>query len=229
MQLEEQLSQDIKDLLEKMTSFVGLKRIINKVTDSNTKAELKEFKDLLIKMLTSYSNLTKILESAKQLLTNSVLINIDEFIKIKNYGSGFNVTTCSDCKKDLQKSWRTENVIVFYCGHIVHEHCAYKDDKTGDIVCKICRSNEIEDSITSIGGGKKKKEKENEDENVNELNDKIEKNEDKKEMFRKLKNFDKKSHQKSKILIDNSIDCLKNEIAVKKRKDKEKKKRKKSD
>ena len=229
MQLEEQLSQDIKDLLEKMTSFVGLKRIINKVTDSNTKAELKEFKDLLIKMLTSYSNLTKILESAKQLLTNSVLINIDEFIKIKNYGSGFNVTTCSDCKKDLQKSWRSEDVIVFYCGHIVHEHCVYKDDKTGDIVCKICRSNEIEDSITSIGGGKKKKEKENEVENVNELNNKIEKNEDKKEMFRKLKNFDKKSHQKSKILIDNSIDCLKNEIAVKKRKDKEKKKRKKSD
>ena len=246
-QLREQLSQDIKDLLDKMTSYVSIKRIINKVTEESNnmrkqQAEFKEFKDLLSKMLASYSNLTEIMESAKQLLTNSILINVNEYIRIKNSGSGFYVKQCSDCKQDLVSSWRNENVLVFYCGHIVHEHCGFRDDTLDDVVCRICRSNEIEDSITGAVMYKVKKNKNDVNENKtisddNGDNDNVNNNnyhyphtqvgrtyEDKKEMFRTLREFDKRFHQYSKNLIDNSMQCLLKEIEAKRKKEKEKEK-----
>ena len=232
-QLKEQLSQDIKDLLETMTNYVGIKSIINKLTEeSNSRdkqqAEFKEFKDLLMKMLASYSNLTEILESAKQLLTNSVLINENEYIRLRNSGNGFLVKQCGECKEDLIKTWRTENVLVFYCGHILHEHCAYRDEKLDDFVCKVCRKNEIEDSITSMSDkDKKKKEKDTEEEEEKEseemisMNVKAEKSEDRKEMLKRMKDFDKRNLENTRVLIENSMLCLKDEQNKKKEDTKE--------
>ena len=48
--------------------------------------------------------------------------------------------------------------------------------------------------------------------------------EDKKEMFRTLREFDKRFHQYSKNLIDNSMQCLLKEIEAKRKKEKEKEK-----
>ena len=79
-ELETMLSMNIKDLLEKMTSYVSIKKIIEKVTEKKNNAEYREFRELLDKMLNSYSNLTKILDSAKQLLHNSVIINEKDIV-----------------------------------------------------------------------------------------------------------------------------------------------------
>jgi hypothetical protein len=216
-----------------MTNYVGIKSIINKLTEeSNSRdkqqAEFKEFKDLLMKMLASYSNLTEILESAKQLLTNSVLINENEYIRLRNSGNGFLVKQCGECKEDLIKTWRTENVLVFYCGHILHEHCAYRDEKLDDFVCKVCRKNEIEDSITSMSDkDKKKKEKDTEEEEEKEseemisMNVKAEKSEDRKEMLKRMKDFDKRNLENTRVLIENSMLCLKDEQNKKKEDTKE--------
>jgi hypothetical protein len=149
------------------------------------------------------------------------------------------VKQCSDCKQDLVSSWRNENVLVFYCGHIVHEHCGFRDDTLDDVVCRICRSNEIEDSITGAVMYKVKKNKSDENENKatddgGGDSDNMNNNynypytqvgrtyEDKKEMFRALREFDKRFHQYSKNLIDNSMQCLLKEIEAKRKKEKEK-------
>ena len=202
------LSVDIKELLEKMCSFVSIKRIVNKVAESSKEATLREFKELLLKMLNSYSNLTKILDSAKQLLSNSVIINENELIRLSNKGNEIILRKCDQCHKEFKKSSKNENIIVFKCGHLMHESCVA--DENEELECKICRKNEIDSSIVTIRSrGSSKINRDNDSNNTSSTNfksdDDEEKSEEKKEMFHKWRAFDKRNLQMKKMLIDNSI------------------------
>ena len=205
------LSVDIKELLEKMCSFVSIKRIVDKVSESSKEATLREFKELLLKMLNSYSNLTKILDSAKQLLSNSVLINENELIRLSNKGNEIILRKCDHCHKEFKKTSKNENIIVFKCGHLMHESCVA--DENDELECKICRKNEIESSVATIRSrGSSKISRESDSNNTSTTNfksdDDEEKSEEKKEMFHKWRAFDKRNLQTKKMLIDNSINLF---------------------
>lgn len=77
--LYQTIMKDIKDLMEKMCSFVSIKHILDIVSEKNKNAGFKEFREILIKILGSYSNLSSILNQAKHLLTNLVLENENSF------------------------------------------------------------------------------------------------------------------------------------------------------
>ena len=71
--LNQLISNEIKELIEKMCSFVSVTQILNFVSEHNKNAGIKEFRELITKLLGSYSNFTSILYSTRSLLTNAIL------------------------------------------------------------------------------------------------------------------------------------------------------------
>jgi WD40 repeat protein len=145
-ELNKRISQDIKDILEKMCSYVSIQKIITNVTEKYKQAEFKEFKKLLLKMLSSYSHLKNILISAKNLLANSILYNVIELKKLNHRGNRYNLYKCDQCSR-LFNHMSDEAILVFGCGHKCHMKCVGNDDS--DVICNICRRNEIENSVTN--------------------------------------------------------------------------------
>jgi hypothetical protein len=145
-EFSKKLSGEIKDILEKMCSYVSIQKIIENVTENYKNAEFKEFKKLLLKMLSSYSHQKNILISAKNLLANSVLYNVIELKKINQKGNKYNLYKCDQCSK-LFNHIADEAIYIFRCGHKCHIRCSGNED--GDVICIICRRNEIESSVSS--------------------------------------------------------------------------------
>ena len=212
-EVEATLSNDIKELLEKMCSFVSIKGIIDEVTKRFKTAEFREFKELLLKMLYSYSNQTKILDSAKQLLSNSVIINENDLIKLSMKGNDFVLKNCDICGIDFKKTTKKENIVVFKCGHIMHQHCSALENDEG-FECKICRKNEIESSVSTYSRSTSRSSDTNDISNNPNSNlimdDNEERSEEKMAIFHKLKEFDKRNLQTKKMLIENSINLFRN-------------------
>ena len=101
-------------------------------------------------MLNSYSNLTKILDSTKQLLHNSVIINESELIRISQKGNDFILRSCDICHQDLHLISKKGNILVFQCVHLMHECCVVNKEDNEMVECKICCKNEIDSSIITI-------------------------------------------------------------------------------
>ena len=101
-------------------------------------------------MLNSYSNLTKILDSTKQLLHNSVIINENELIRISQKGNDFILRSCDICHQDLHLILKKGNILVFQCVHLMHECCVVNKEDNEMVECKICCKNEIDSSIITI-------------------------------------------------------------------------------
>jgi hypothetical protein len=146
--LQKRLSGDIKETLEKMCSYVPIKAIITNVTEKYKEAEFKEFKNLLLNMLLSYSHLKNILISAQNLLANSILYNVIELKKLNQKGNKYNLYKCDQCGR-LFNHINDEPVYIFGCGHKCHSNCAVLIGE--EYNCNICIKNEIENSVTNPG------------------------------------------------------------------------------
>ena len=150
------LSVQIEVILKQMCCYISIKKIIEQITYNFKDVQFKEFKELLVKILSSLSHMTGVLNSAKGLLENSVNFSIMELTKMKNKGGKYKLDLCDVCNKPFQYNSR-EMIYAFACGHKEHEKCAV--EVNGDIVCEKCRKNEIsiflfkkdkEDTIKSI-------------------------------------------------------------------------------
>lgn len=141
------ISDEIKSLLEKMCSYVRIYDIISNVTDKYRNAEFKEFKALLLKILSSYSHQKNILQSANNLLSNSVLYSVIEQKKLNSKGCPINIYKCDQCEK-LFNQITDESIFSFFCGHKFHLACCLQNG-TNEPICEICRKNEF-DYVSSI-------------------------------------------------------------------------------
>ena len=133
--------------MEKMCSYVSIKRILDVVTEKNKNAGFQEFRELLIKILSNYDNLSSIFKSARNLLSNLILQNEGSFQILNSKGELLNIDKCDKCKKGFNKSLNNnkENILIFLCNHIFHRTCI-KDIKTEfgkEPVCPICSEHEI--------------------------------------------------------------------------------------
>ena len=148
-ELNKNIIKNIKDLMEKMCTYVSINRILEVVTDQNKNAGFKEFKDLLIKLLSNYDNLSSILVSARNLLTNLILENEYSFQVLNSKGELLNVEKCDKCQKKFIKNLNNkENILVFLCNHTFHRNCV-KDTITEfgmESLCPICSSLEISEN-----------------------------------------------------------------------------------
>lgn len=96
-------------------------------------------------MLSSYSHLKNILFSAKNLLANSILYNVIELKKLNSEGCRYNLYKCDGCSR-IFNYLSEDNICVFGCGHKYHLLCA---EAKAEMICHICKKNEIENSVTN--------------------------------------------------------------------------------
>ena len=134
--------QEIKDLLERMSSYVSISRIIEVVTEKNENAGFKEFRELLIKILNNYDNLSSILLSARRLLTNLVLENEYSYQSLILKGELLHLDKCHKCHKviDINEKNKGE-ILAFLCNHCYHKTCVTQYKRVYE--CPICRELEI--------------------------------------------------------------------------------------
>ena len=145
--LENLIKSSIENILKKMCLFVSINQIIETVSKKNQNAEFKEFKDLLVKMLRSYGNFSKLLGHTKLILKKHIDENFENLYFESNKGNLFPLQKCDSCQKKFELS-SIETVFAFHCGHKYHKKCTDKDENDNPS-CTICKRNEIESLLLS--------------------------------------------------------------------------------
>ena len=209
------ISNNIKELMEKMSSFVSIKSILDAVSEKSKNAGFKEFRDLLMDILSSYSNLSNILFSARNLLTNLVLENEHYFQILNSKGELLRFKKCAKCQQSLNKNNNNnEKILVYNCNHIFHKDCVYKSNnmelEKDEISCPICSELEFEQNYDK---GKLSLIKNNNSvisERINEKNSRFQVNlgVSARKTLQKLERYDDKNLEKHKLMINNSITVL---------------------
>lgn len=196
-----------RKLLEKMCNYVSIKDLFDVVFEEYKEAEFKEFKNFLLKMLSSNDNQQNILSSASRLLKNHIFLGLKELKELNISGNELEINKCDECKKYFKKDLNSqEKILVFKCHHFTHEACSFQDEEGR--ICPICRRNEIESSVGTSSLYNKtsnviNKNKYNDEEvesnivNIDQLT---------KKMIFKLKVLDNLNSQQNKGLIDNLRD-----------------------
>ena len=214
--LHENISKDIKELMEKMCSYVSIKRILEVVSEKNKNAGFKEFRDLIIGILSSYSQLTTILDSARNFLSNLVFENEQNFQILNLKGKFLNTKFCLRCLKRFSNDLNNkEKIIVFNCNHIFHKNCISKNikEKENEFICPICSKLDFVDEDkeklslikrkTSIIPIKKEVKNKKFQIDVGALA---------KKTLEKLERYDEKDMEKHILMINNSIKIKKSGV-----------------
>lgn len=102
-------------------------------------------------MLNSYSHQKNILNSANNLLANSVLYNVIELKKLNSKGIRLTLYKCDYCEK-LFNHISDEPIFGFFCGHKFHLKCCTVENS--NLTCEICKKNEFDyyENEMKVGG-----------------------------------------------------------------------------
>ena len=143
--ISDTISEQIDSLLKKMCLYVKMKEILEFVILNYKASKYIEFKNLIIKILQSFMRYTKVLGSAKVLLSNSIIYNAKNFYKVRGEGRLVTLEKCDSCRRKFAKG-SNEKIILFQCGHKIHSKCNYKELQmvNGEPVCMICKKNDFE-------------------------------------------------------------------------------------
>ena len=201
--------------MEKMSSFVSIKRILEFVSDKNKNAGYKEFRNMITKILGSYSNLTNILYSAKNLLTNLVLENELDFQSLNFKGEPLNAKKCAKCKIAFNKNMK-EKILIFNCNHAFHKECIPNKNIGHKIEydCPICTELEFnqydnkDESSLIIKNNSIFQEKETGINNKLQVNVSLSAS----KTLKKLERYDDKDLEKHKLMINNSVVVLRDKF-----------------
>ena len=210
--LHDNISADIMELMEKMISFVGIKRILEEVSEKNKSAGFKEFRTILMEILNSFSNLSNILSSAKNLLSNLVLQNEHYFQILNLKGELLTANKCAKCQKVFNKNLSNKDkILVFSCEHVFHKECIYQGKiEYGKIYsCPICTELEF-DQYDDKGQTSLIKENNSiiPEKNIKDNKFQVNISVSARKTLQKLERYDFKYLEKHKLMINNSITVL---------------------
>lgn len=139
------ICRNIKEILEKMVSYVRIQEIIDNVTCNYKQAEFKEFKKLLVDVLSSYSHNKSILVYATKLVELSLGSIFEEYNELLGKGNHYCLDCCDDCKGKFDKR-NKKYIYLFRCGHKIHDSCTFVlRDRI--VLCPACKSVEDQNSI----------------------------------------------------------------------------------
>ena len=194
-QLHQVLMEEIKDLTEKMCSYVSIKRIIQVVTDKNKDSGFREYKDLIMKLLGIYSKSSEILFSVKNLLTSLILEDEKSFQEYNIKGKTIN-EQCDKCHKELM----TDKIFIFNCKHMLHKECIniQYTEYGKEAICPICPATEIEKKNNND-------EKSLVTQSLNLIDEKKVQSYMAIRIAQKLNNYDKKDLDKNELMIRNAL------------------------
>ena len=152
------LDKGVALLLNEICSYVRIQELIKYVTENQKKAQYKEYKAILEKMLRNNNSFDRVLQSVMIILKNSIENSESKRKEVTSKGNNYNIKKCDVCNKFFKNS-RDEIVYFFGCGHQSHDKCCYKKkinySKKNIIIneydenfipeCEVCRKNRIED------------------------------------------------------------------------------------
>jgi hypothetical protein len=98
-------------------------------------------------MLYGYTNLYKIFEIERKLIRNSFGGELKIYHDISLKGNFYYINKCDECEENFVEN---DIISLFKCGHQFHLICCLKEEN--DLICPICRNEEIQSSITSFKG-----------------------------------------------------------------------------
>ena len=145
-ELYQTILQDIKEFMERMYSFVSIKRILEVVTDKNKNYGISGYKDILLKILNAYGNSTNILFSVRHLLINLVFQTQQNFQDCNLKGKVLK-NKCDNCQKEFnQEIINKKKIFRFNCDHTFHKDCiSIIDTKFGkEAICPLCQNFDFE-------------------------------------------------------------------------------------
>ena len=141
----------ITEILEHMSTHIGVIPIIEIVSDRFHNAGFREFRKLVLDVLYVFQKSISYLKKTLVVFQNTVKFSTKELVDVLSKGTeikiGFrsNEVFCSSCNAELGMAFKTEeynfnNLIAFQCGHVYHVDCAASENR--EKVCLICRQNE---------------------------------------------------------------------------------------
>ena len=207
-----------------MCSYVSIKRIIEVISEKNKNERFKEFRELLMNILSSYRNFTNILDSARNLLGNLIFENEKNFQNLNLTGQLLNSKHCMKCRKIFNKNLDcNDKILIFNCNHSFHKNCISEKfiENEKEIFCPICSELEFINNEDKGSSLIKK--------NISVIHEKNKKNSDfhnfhinvsssAKKTLNKLEKYDKSDLTKQKLMIDNTINILKDQYRYLKKK-----------
>ena len=212
--LNQLISNEIKELIEKMCSFVSVTQILNFVSEHNKNAGIKEFRELITKLLSSYSNFTNILYSTRSLLTNAILRDEHSFQTLNFKGELLNVKKCDLCKKEFKEvQGKKEFLMVFNCNHVFHKECITnnKSNNKKNLECPLCMEIEFDDGDKRGKSLINKNSVKIEQENTEKSKFQVKVGASARKILQKLEKYDDRSLEKHVLMINNSITVLKDQ------------------
>ena len=203
----EQLIKDIRETLEKLCSYVDIKKILNLISEKNKNRGFEDFKDLIMKILFNYGRERQIFQSTKNLLTDLIFKNEKTFQVMNQEGELLDLEKCHQCKKNFEEQTSKSSILLFKCKHIFHFECAKRERTENgiEIICPICRELDIEQEINTKNSliMRKSIKLVNNFSSKKELPTNISAN--KQNIIKKLKRFDLKLKTKKRISIENNL------------------------
>ena len=133
-------------ILDKMSDYITLDLLVEIIANNCNEGKIIEFYTFLDKSFFSFRRTETILESGKNLMSTSILIQYDDFGKIKTEGQFvvINKNRCDFCKNNLTK-FNSFSMKMFECGHRYHLSCCAEENQVK--VCYICTKEEIGDNL----------------------------------------------------------------------------------
>ena len=206
--IQNDIVQKIKDLMEKMCYYVSITRIMNVVSERNKNAGFKEFRELIMNILYNYSSQTNIFISTRNLLSKLVFENEGIFQTLNQEGELLDIDKCDQCKKEFNKNFMNkEKIIVFNCKHILHKSCAMQESTEYgyEQICPICNSLEIQNISNKGKSLIKKKTSILEKDRLEKKEFQVNVSFTSQDILKKLKKFDNRLKTKKRISIENSL------------------------
>ena len=145
------LSDKLKYLLETMSTYVGVNKILDIVCEKNKNASFKEFKPFFIKILQSFGSQTHLLNCVREYLIHICFEDLISLQQMNTKGKDYDFIDCDVCHKNFGKTIKDrEKICVFKCNHIEHEYCSFNGGEKLEArkVCPICLKKEINDAET---------------------------------------------------------------------------------
>ena len=206
--IQKEILQNIKDLMERMCSYVSITKIMNVVSERNKNAGFKEFRELIMKILDNYSSQTNIFSSTRNLLSNLIFENEGLFQTLNQEGELLDIGKCDGCKKEFNKDFMNkEKIIIFNCKHMFHKNCTEKQNTQNGIeeICPICSDIEFQESSNIEKSLIKRQNTRLDNDKYGNKEFQVNVSFTSQNILKKLKKFDNKLKVKKKISIENSL------------------------
>jgi len=123
----------IQDLLNAMMKYVPFPSILTRVAEKHGELEIEKFKEMFLKMLSSYVYQEKILQTASKISATHLASQFKYLSRIRCKGVPVSETKCAKCDRQISNKI-SQDVTAFSCGHLYHTTCMENDEK----ICFIC-------------------------------------------------------------------------------------------